>query len=149
MMFLTKKLKMTYIMTTLLTMFVCTLFLQGYTVFRSEGDNYFHVSLNGEEIGVVADPKIAEELLLQARKRLHGLEMAQARREIAVDSDDIVFMDADLKVRGEEVIWGELDDRDDMQNRMRESLSAHIRKTMHRAYSMKVNEYMVNLGSIS
>lgn len=133
--FLTKKLKLTYIQMSFLTLFVCMLFLDGYSWFETTGENYFHVFLNGVEIGTVADGETAEELLLQAR------------RGIAEKSDEIIFMDADLSVRGEEVIWGKLDDKEDLLSRMRNVLQQNIKETMHRSYSLKVNEYMVNLGS--
>lgn len=133
----TKKAKFTYIWTSLLTLFVCMLFLDGYPTLRSEGENYFHVYLNGVQVGVVGKPETAERMLLQAR------------RELAGQSDDIVFMDADLQLEGEEILWGELDEEDAIRARMSEILSQSVRETMQRAYSLKVNEYMVNLGSIS
>ena len=133
----TKKAKFTYIWTSLLTLFVCMLFLDGYPTLRSEGENYFHVYLNGVQVGVVGKPETAERMLLQAR------------RELAGQSDDIVFMDADLRLEGEEILWGELDEEDVIRARMSEILSQSVRETMQRAYSLKVNEYMVNLGSIS
>ena len=133
--FLTKKLKYTYVLMTLLTLFVCMFFLDGYTVFRSEGENYFHVFLNGTEVGAVDDKAVAEKLLVEAR------------REIALESDEIVFIDADMTVQGEEVIWGELDGEENILSRMSEVLQANIKDTMHRSYTLKVNEYMVSLGS--
>ncbi len=134
--FLTKKLKLTYIMISFLTLFVCTLFLDGYTVFRSEGENYFHIFLNGTPIGAVKDESTAEKLLVDAR------------REIASQSDGIVFIDVDMSVQGEEVIWGRLDDEETLCRRMAEIMRGSIKETMHHSYTMKVNEYMVNLGSI-
>lgn len=133
--FLTKKLKFTYIQTSLLTLFVCMLFLDGYTGFRSAGENYFHVFLNGTEVGAVADRNVADELLVEAR------------REIAQQSESIVFIDVDMTVEGEEVIFGELDREENIRSRMSEVLQANIKETMHRSYTLKVNEYMVNLGS--
>lgn len=133
--FLTKKLKFTYIEITFLTMFVCMLFVDGYSGFKSEGDNYFHIFLNGVEVGAVADVDSAEELL------------TEARRKIAEESDGLIFMDADITVEGEEVIWGELDREEDVLSRMGENLKNSTKETMHRAYTLKVNEYMVSLGS--
>ena len=133
--FLTKKLKLIFIEMSLLTLFICMFFLDGYTTFQSMGENYFHVFLNGVEIGAVADKNVAETLLVEAR------------REIAQQSEGIVFIDADMTVQGEEVIWGELDRAEDIRSRMGEILRANIKETMHRAYTLKVNEYMVSLGS--
>lgn len=135
--FLTKKLKLIYIQITFLTWFICLLFLDGYQPLVGDGDNYFHVFLNGEAVGTVADPEIAEEILLKARK------------EIAQKSKDIVFIDTDFSVEGEEVIWGEIDSEETLFANMSLILQSHIKKNMHPSYTMKVNEYMVNMGSVT
>lgn len=133
----TKRIKFRYILTSFFTLFVCALFLDGYQTFRSEGENTFHVYLNGVQVGVVGDPDVAEQLLLRAR------------REFAEQSDEIVFLDAELKLEGEEILWGELDDEEAVFARMKDIIRRNVRETMQRAYSLKVNEYMVNLNSIS
>ncbi len=135
--FLTKKIKFTYVKMTLLTLFVSMLFVDGWKGFRSEGENYFHIFLNGVEIGTVAKRDTAEELLVQAR------------REIASESEALTFIAADLTVEGEEVLWGKLSGEEDLLERMGEVLRDNVKVTMHRAYTLKVNEYMVNLGSAS
>ena len=92
-----KRVKYTYVKTTLATLFVSLFFLKGYAAFEKTGENYFHVFLNGNEIGTVGEADRAEQLL------------QEARRNIASQSDDMIFMDADLKLVGEEVLWGTLD----------------------------------------
>ena len=131
-----KRLKFISIEVTLLTLFACTLFLKGYEPFQSAGENYFHVFLNGSEVGTVAETAEADELLVRAR------------RALAQESREMLFMEADLSVKGEEVLWGELDDKDDIVARMEENLRRNTKQTMHGAYTLKVNEYMVNLESI-
>ncbi len=133
--FITKKIKLTYIASTLMTLFVSMLFLDGYRGIESTGDNYFHVFINGVEVGLVGDEDTAEMLFVDAR------------REIALRSDELTFIDAELTVTGEEVLWGELDNEEDVQGRIQEVLEQNIMETMHRSYTMKVNEYMVNLES--
>lgn len=131
-----KRLKFISIEVTLLTLFACTLFLKGYRSFQSVGENYFHVFLNGSEMGTVAEASEADELLVRAR------------RTLAQESREMLFMEADLSVKGEEVLWGELDDKEDIVARMEENLRRNTKQTMHGAYTLKVNEYMVNLESI-
>lgn len=130
-----RKYKFTYIKVTVLSLFCCMLFLKGYTPFEKTGDNYFHVSLNGVEVGTLGERERAEELL------------TQARRNIASESDELLFMDADLQIAGEEVLWGEIDDEDDILNNMDTVLRGAVRETMHRSFTLKVNDYMVNLAS--
>ena len=74
--------------------------------------------------------------------------LQEARRNIASQSDDMIFMDADLKLVGEEVLWGTLDNEDNLLAAMERELESSIRETSHRSYTMKVNEYMVNLSSV-
>lgn len=116
--------------------FVSLFFLKGYAAFEKTGENYFHVFLNGNEIGTVGEADRAEQLL------------PEARRNIASQSDDMIFMDADLKLVGEEVLWGTLDNEDNLLAAMERELESSIRETSHRSYTMKVNEYMVNLSSV-
>jgi len=87
-----KRVKYTYVKTTFATLFVSLFFLKGYAAFEKTGENYFHVFLNGNEIGTVGEADRAEQLL------------QEARRNIASGSDDILFMDADLTMVGEEVL---------------------------------------------
>ena len=131
-----KRVKYTYVKTTLATLFVSLFFLKGYAAFEKTGENYFHVFLNGNEIGTVGEADRAEQLL------------QEARRNIASQSDDMIFVDADLKLVGEEVLWGTLDNEDNLLAAMERELESSIRETSHRSYTMKVNEYMVNLSSV-
>ncbi|MCM1099902.1 MAG: M23 family metallopeptidase [Clostridium sp.] len=132
----TKKIKFTYVRATILTLFICMFFVDGYKTLESDGENYFHIVLNGEEIGVVGRRDEADLLL------------AQARREIAAGNEGLTFIEADMSVTGEEVLWGALDDGEVLCARMGEVLREHVQENLHQAYTLKVNEYMVNLSSM-
>ena len=131
-----KKYKFTYIKATVFTLFVCTLFMKGYISFEETGENYFHIIVNGKEVGIMGEKDRASELLLDAR------------RNVAAASDELVFMEADLEIEGEEVLWGYVDSEEDILENMEAALRGSIRETMHHSYTMKVNEYIVNLASI-
>lgn len=130
-----KKYKVTYIISTVFTIFFCTLFLRGYTSFERTEDNFFHVQVNGQAVGTLGNRDEAEELLIQAR------------RNVASASEELVFMEAELEITGEEVLWGQVDDREIVLENMETVLRGSIQETMHRSYTMKVNEYIVNLAS--
>lgn len=132
-----KKLKYTYVKTTIFTLFCCLFILKGYTPFENTGANLFHISVNGTEVGTTRDVKTAETLLMQARKGM------------AQDNDELTFMKAELSWIGEEVLWGEIDSENEVLRRMEEVLKGSILETMQRSYTLKVNEYMVNLASIN
>lgn len=131
-----KKLKFTYIKATVITLFACTFFMKGYTTFEKTGENYFHIFLNGTEVGTVGDAECAEELLLAARKH------------VASQSEELTFIDVDLSMEGEEVLWGKIDNEDAVMAAMERVLENSIMETMQRSYTLKVNEYMVNLASL-
>ena len=131
-----RKYKFTYIKTTVLTLFCCTLFVKGYTPFEKSGENYFHIMLNGQAVGTLGDRESAEELLVEAR------------RGIASENDELLFLETDLRIDGEEVLWGKVDRESDVLENMDAVLRSDIRETMHRSYTLKVNEYMVNLASM-
>lgn len=130
-----KKVKFTYIKVTLFLLFCGLLFMNGCTAFEKTGENFFHVFVDGEEVGIVGEAARAEELLMEAR------------RNISSESDELVFLEADLTLAGEEVLWGRIDDEEAVIARMEEKLRGNILETMHHSYTMKVNEYMVNLAS--
>lgn len=133
----TKKLKYTYIMTTLATLFVCLLFGKGYTVFEKTGENLFHVFINGTEVGSIGEKEEAEKLFLAARKR------------IAEQSTELTFIDAEMTMVGEEVLWGEINTEEEVIASMETVLRNSKIETMHRSYTIKVNEYMVNLSGMN
>lgn len=110
-------------------------FMKGFTPFTREGDNLFHVSLNGTEVGSVDSKETAQALLVEARKA------------IAFQSDELVFMHADLSYEGEELLWGHVDDEDLVYQNMVRVLEGSVIETMHHSYTVKVNEYLVNLPS--
>lgn len=131
-----KKYKFTYIKTTLFTLFICLLFIKGYTPFEETGDNFFHLQVNGQDVGTVGDRDSAERLLIEAR------------RNIASESDELVFMEAEFAIQGEEVLWGVVDDEKDVLAKMETALRGGIIETMHRSYTLKVNDFIINLSSL-
>lgn len=131
-----KKLKFTYIKYTIITLLCCMLFLKGYTPFERTGDNFFKVYLNEEFVGTTGSIEEANNLLVEAR------------REIAKESEELVFIKADLSFEGEEILFGTIDNEEDVQLRIKEVLETNILETMQRTYTVKVNQYMVNLESL-
>lgn len=131
-----KKYKFTYINVTLFTLFVCLLFVKGYTPFQATEENYFHVQVNGQDVGILGEKAKAGELLLQARKN------------IASASDELILMEPELTVVGETVLWGSVDNDPEVIEKMEDALRSGIRETMYHAYTLKINEYIIHLSSI-
>lgn len=131
-----KKYKFTYINVTVLTLFACLFFVRGYTPYEETEENFFHVKVNGQDVGVLGDKSRAEELLLQARKN------------VASAGEGLVFMEPEMTIVGEVVLWGEVDREEDVLLKMEAALRTGVRETMHRGYTLKVNEYIIHLASM-
>ena len=131
-----RRIKFTYVKATLITLFVCLLFLEGYVTFEKTGENFFHVFVNGVQVGTVGEAEAAEKLLIKARKN------------VASQSETLTFMDVEMSMVGEEVLWGEVDSERQVQAAMEEVLRGSVIETVQKAYTLKVNEYMVNLANM-
>lgn len=131
-----KKQKFTYINITMSVLFGCLLYFKGFTPFERTGDNLFHVRVNGQEVGVVWQSERVEDMLIQAR------------RNVAMTSEELIFMEAELELTGEEVLWGDADDDETVIRNMENALRAGIQPSLHRSYTVKINENILNMGSV-
>lgn len=130
-----KRLRYTYMKIAGGILFVAALFFPAYVKWEEPVENLFTVYLNGESIGLVGETYRAE-ILLQ-----------EVRRELVQDTDELVLIDVDMNLEGQAVLWGRIDEEELLKERMLQILQDNIKETMQRSYVMKVNNYMVNLGS--
>lgn len=131
-----KILKCTYIKWNLLILFICLFFMQGYVKLESTGNNLFHIFINGARVGSVAQPEDAERMLWEAR------------REIATAAEDLVLMDVEMTYVGEEIMYGYVDDPQEVYDNICQVLQDSIQETSVRSYTLKMDQYMVNLASV-
>ena len=96
----------------------------------------FDVYLNGVLVGQVADVKTAESY------------MTKARLSIAEKSDKLVFMKAELALLGKEVLFGEIGREEDIITQMQSVMEYSREETMQQAYTVKINNFTVNLSSM-
>lgn len=130
-----KKMKIAYIKVAVFASIAAAFFLPCFQPLESEGDNLFTVYLNGMPIGVMGDVEEADECLIAARKTL------------AASSDEMVLAESDLSWEGEEVLWGAVDDKSVITANMLAALRGSVKETLNRSYTVKINEYTVNLAS--
>lgn len=130
-----KRLKLSYLSSTLVVLFFSIFFTRGYVTFQETGDNIFHISVNNIEVGTLESKEAAEELLVIARKN------------IAKSYEDMVLMNVEMTLDGEEVLWGYVDDKAQVLQHMEAVLKESVIETKKRSYTVKVNDYMVNLSS--
>ena len=130
-----KYIKFTIIRSTVITIFICLLFVRGYVPFEKGGDNVFHVKLNGVDVGTVDDPAKAEKMLWEARYQI------QSARE------GLTFLEAELELAGEEILWGYLDEETYVRTNMLSVLQSAVQVPMQRGYTIKVKDYLINLAN--
>ena len=130
-----KRVRIRKIKVAVLAVIVSIFFLPGYIKIESTGDNMFTVVLNGENVGEVADRETAEECLRQARKIMAG------------DGEELVLIDSNMELEGREVFWGHIDEEETITGNMVQVLEKNVKQTLHRSYTVKINEYTVNLAS--
>ena len=130
-----KKMKIGYIKVAVFAIVVSILFFPSFQKLESTGDNIFTVYLNGTQVGITGDPDEMEVCLIEARKRLAGT------------SDELVLADSEVSFEGEEVLWGAVDDDSVITANMTSVLKGSVKETLNRSYTVKINEYTVNLSS--
>lgn len=130
-----KKIRMKSIELAILAVIIYLFFFPSFTPFEHTGNNIFTVFVNGKNVGRVAEQKEAAALL------------REARRQIAAESEELILIDSELTVEGKEILWGKADDQELVVENIQTVLRSGIRKTMQRSYTVKIDEYMVNLSS--
>ena len=130
-----KRLRISYIRTALFVILLNILFLPSYTKYELDGENLFHISLNGKKIGSCGKGTDVEELLREARLLA------------AKDSEDMVYVEAELTVEGEEALFATVDSDRFLRDQMKVVLEEGKQETLKRAYTVKIKNYTLNLGS--
>jgi murein DD-endopeptidase MepM/ murein hydrolase activator NlpD len=131
------KIKIWFLQSTMVIVAIWILFMPSLVKFEKGGNNIFTVKLNDEVVGVMASKSDAYEAYRNARRR------------ISKDSDELTLSATDLSVEGSSVLWGTVDSVADVSGRMVDVLNANKKSTLNRAYSIKINEFSVNLASIT
>ena len=130
-----KRLRFTYIKVATAVIFLAAFFLPNLPELDQTGDNMFTIYLNGQQVGVVADASNVEEWVWDVR------------RELASQREELMFTEVDLKVEGQEVLFGEVEEPETVIARMYKVMEDSIQASMQRAYVVKVNDYLVSLAS--
>ena len=131
------KIKIWFLHSTLVIIAVWILFMPSFVKFEKGSDNIFSIILNDVPVGTAG----SEEEAYEAYRN--------ARRAVASDDGELVLARGDLSIEGQNVLWGEVDSVSVMARAMTKVLLDSQRSTLNRAYSIKINEYSVNLSSIS
>lgn len=122
-------------MRTMMVVAICCGFTIPSMIASDEGGkNYFTVYLNEAKIGATDSRDKIDEL------------MARARKIIAGESTDLLYAKMDLEIEAQEVLFGYIDSENTLLNRITGVLQENSIQTLQPAYTVKVNDYSVNLA---
>lgn len=130
-----KKGRIAFLKVSLLALVLAALSLPTLEPIRHVGFNIYTLFVNDTEIGKVDGPEEADRLL------------NAARRKVAGSTDDIVMIEVETELVGEEVWRGKVDDPDEMVNQISEIFAASVKQTMQRSYTVKIDEFMTTVSS--
>lgn len=133
-----RKIRLICMESLLITISVCALLLPSYTPFEKTGVNLYEVWLNDVRMGTVTDMDRLDLLFNEARKQTvyHN------------GTDNLTLMDLKLSTKPMEVLWAKASSDGELLENMQAVMESSIMETLHRSYTVKINETAVNLGSI-
>lgn len=132
-----RKIKIWFLHSALIIITAWILFMPSFVKYEKGGDNIFSVKLNNQVVGTAGTKEEAYKAL------------REARRSISRGNDELVLSHADLSIEGNNVLFGEVDSVARMASNMAGVLKNSEKSTLNRAYSIKINEFSINLGSIA
>lgn len=125
-----------FIRASLFCAFVWIFFIPSIRKPNLSGDNVFTITLDGTKVGIVSDKSLADECLRNARRNLQS------------GSEELVLASADLTVKGDHEIWRAVDSAEDVTANMEKVLEDNEKSTLERSYTIKINEFSVNVASM-
>lgn len=132
-----KRIESSFVVTSLITLFICMMFTKGFTRFEHTGNNVFHIYVNEQYVGTLDNDDSAEHILIEAR------------RAVAREKSSLSFMEGNLRIEGEEILYGTVDDEQAVCLAMQDVLRGTIRETIQQSCTVKIEDYMVNLSNLS
>ncbi|SFC78290.1 M23 family metallopeptidase [Butyrivibrio sp. YAB3001] len=130
------KIKIWFLHSALVVIGCWILFMPSMVKFQKGANNIFTVFLNDVEVGTLESREDAYKAL------------RMARRSISDDTRELTLATSNIAIQGSNIIWGEVQTPSEVAEKMAEVLNNSKKTTLARAYSIKINEYSVNLASI-
>lgn len=103
--------------------------------FSSTDEGYYSVVFNGEKIGVVSSPDVAEEAYLEARLMIEN------------ENEASVYIDYDLKIYEEDKLYGKKMSKEELSDKLHDRLNASSVEVRNKAYVVDIEGFTVTLGS--
>lgn len=116
--------------------FMWILTIPSYAPVSSAEDNYYKITMNGELVGKLSSYGDVLEC------------MQEARRRVAEGNTELVLADADMELDSSYEFFGLTDSMARVTDNMTQALINGQKSTLKRSYTVKINEYSVNLSSM-
>ncbi len=130
-----KKCRIAYLQVMIAALFLAILFMPSFEPVRKVGDNIFTIVINGNAMGRVASESDADRVLCAARRQVAGSEPT------------IMLIDADIDIVGEDVFFGRITSDSVLVSNIIEEFEKSVTETMSHSYTVKIDNYMVNLST--
>ena len=75
--------------------------------------------------------------------------MQQARNNVSRKYDEMNTLDSDVTTEPKTSLFGVIDLKKNIQDKIEKILAKSVKETLNRSYTVKINEYIVNLASSS
>lgn len=132
-----KHLKMRYLKIALLSAVISLFFIPVFVKFEKTGDNIFTVYLNGQEVGIVDSLEQAKNCAIEAR------------RNVALRSNELVLVESDMEAEGQEVLWGKIDSDQSVISKMEKVYANDMKESLHKSYIIKIDDNIINLANLN
>ena len=130
-----KVVRLIFVVTTLAVLYLSMLSVPAATLFHAEENDMYAVTVDGEEIGLVATREDADRA------------MAEARRNISGDMEGFVYSDVEMELEGRHLLWGKVTDPEIIIDRLTAALRENEEKELVQCYTVKIDDYTVNLAT--
>lgn len=131
-----RKMRLTLMKSVAAIMMLLTL---GYPFFEksksADETGYFLVTLNGQDLGAVKDEKDAREALKEARIK------------VTKEVDSLVFLEPELEIEEVNKLFGTRQEESELEDKMCQVLRDNIISQKQEAYTVKIENIVINLGS--
>jgi murein DD-endopeptidase MepM/ murein hydrolase activator NlpD len=103
---------------------------------RGDKDGTFYtIVINGHQEGTALEEATANDIVREARKKL------------ASESQDLVYMDYDVQILAQKKLFGSIDSIDSVTNNVYNELKKSIVATKQKAYTVKIDDFSITLRS--
>lgn len=130
-----KRLRVARLKVALIVIILNIIMIPQYEPMKNEGNTLFKVYVNNEYVGSVGRDTDIEKMIIDAR------------RELAKDSDQMLFLETDYRKEGEELVFGLLDSEETVQNNIVSVLTKSVHKGLNPAYTVKIGNNTLNLAN--